>query len=141
MSASTDRLYHRLQLAAHHLRKTADRAVGEAVGLTTAQTSVLSVLAQEGRISQRAVARELGLNESAVTPMVARLIGLDLIIRTPDEVDARAWRLELSEKGRDVLKRTRRAFATVNAVVDDELNDAEIRALVNYLDRLIKALE
>jgi hypothetical protein len=40
MSASTHRLYHRLQLAAHHLRKTADRAIGDAVGLTTAQVSV-----------------------------------------------------------------------------------------------------
>ena len=141
MSASTHRLYHRLQLAAHHLRKTADRAMGEAVGLTVAQTSVLSVLAHEGQSSQRAVARKLGLNESAVTPMVGRLIGLDLVIRTQDEVDARAWRLELSENGRDILKRAKRAFAPVNAVVDGELSDAEIRALVGYLDRLSNALE
>jgi MarR family transcriptional regulator, organic hydroperoxide resistance regulator len=141
MTASTHRLYHRLQLAAHHLRKTADRALGEAVGLTVAQTSVLSVLAREGKTSQRAVARELGLNESAVTPMVARLLRLGLVIRMHDEVDARAWSLELSEKGRDLLRHTKSAFARVNAVVDGELSDAEIRALVGYLDRLINAFE
>jgi DNA-binding MarR family transcriptional regulator len=141
MSASTHRLYHRLQLAAHQLRKTADRAMEESVGLTVAQTSVLSVLAHEGQASQRAIARQLGLNESAVTPMVTRLIGLDLVIRTQDEIDARAWRLELSEKGRDMQKRAKRAFGPVNAVVDGELSDEEIRALVSYLDRLINALE
>lgn len=115
--------------------------MGEAVGLTVAQTSVLSVLAQEGQTSQRAVARLLGLNESAVTPMVVRLIGLDLVVRTQDEVDARAWKLELSENGRDILKRAKRAFAPVNAAVDYELSDAEIHALVGYLDRLINTLE
>lgn len=141
MSASTHRLYHRLQLAAHHLRKTSDRAIGEVAGVTTAQTSVLSVLAREGRSTQRAIARELGLNESAVTPMVARLIRMELVSRARDEIDARAWSLELTEKGKGVLKSTKAPFVGVNAILDREFSEAEIRVLAGYLNRLIDALE
>ncbi len=141
MSASSHRLYHRLQLAAHHLRKTSDRAIGEVIALTTAQASVLSVLAREGRSTQRTIARELGLNDSAVTPMVARLVSMELVSRARDQIDARAWSLELSEKGKIVLKSTKSPFAAVNAVLDREFSEAEIRILTGYLNRMIDVLE
>ena len=73
MSASKHRIYHRLQLAAHRLQKAADRAVMAAAGITTAQAAVLSIVAADGPVSQRNVARKLGLNESAMTAMIARL--------------------------------------------------------------------
>jgi len=141
MSAVTHRLYHRLQLAAHRLRKQADRAVGDAVGLSTAQVSVLSVLAGGEPQTQRAVARELGLNESALTPMVGRLLARGLISRARDPSDVRAWRLALTEQGKETLARTKAPFATVNEVLDKTLDEDEIKALVGYLNRLIDALE
>lgn len=139
MHASRQRPYHRLQLAAHGLRKAADRAVGDAVGLSTAQVSVLSVLAQEGKATQRTIARELGLNESAVTPMVSRLMSLGAVIRKPDENDARAWSLELSEAGRDVMKRVKAPFAAINAILDEEFTPEEIAELSAKLERIVAA--
>jgi MarR family transcriptional regulator, organic hydroperoxide resistance regulator len=141
MYASRQRLYHRLQLAAHRVRKVADRAVGDAVGLSTAQVAVLSVLAQEGKATQRTIARELGLNESAVTPMVGRLIGLGTVIRKADENDARAWSLELSEAGRDVIMRIKAPFSAINAILDDEFNPEEMAELSAKLERIIAAFE
>src|SRR4029450_5693899 len=115
MSASRRyRLYHRLQLAAHRLRRVADRAVSAEVGLTTAQTSVLSVLVQDGRASQREVARQLGVSEAAVTPMSRRLIAMGLVERAPDERDGRAWVLRISESGREKLRRASARFGAVN---------------------------
>ena len=73
MSASKHRVYHRLQLAAHRLQKAADRAVMAAAGITTAQAAVLSIVAADGPVTQLSVARKLGLNESAMTAMIARL--------------------------------------------------------------------
>lgn len=141
MSASKHRVYHRLQLAAHRLRKKADRALGDAVGLTTAQAAVLAVLDRSGGVSQRTIARELGLNESALTPMIARLVRMELVDRVRDETDVRAWRLELSPTGREVLEATKAPFGTVNAVLDRELDEAEIERLVVYLNRIVDALE
>lgn len=141
MYASRYRVYHRLQLAAHQLRKAADRAVGDAVGLSTAQVSVLSVLAQEGKATQRMIARQLGLNESAVTPMVGRLLRMKLIHRRPDENDARAWSLELSEAGKEAVRQVKAPFSTVNAVLDREFTGEEIAVLSECLERVIAAFE
>jgi DNA-binding MarR family transcriptional regulator len=142
MSASRRyRLYHRLQLAAHRLRRVADRAVSAEVGLTTAQTSVLSVLVQDGRASQREVARQLGVSEAAVTPMSRRLIAMGLVERSPDERDGRAWVLRISESGRQKLRRASARFGAVNRVLDAELSEAEVRSLVDCLDRVIATLE
>ena len=74
MSASKSRLYHRLQLAAHRLQKSADRAVLAAAEITTAQAAVLTLVAG-GAVSQREVATQLGLDESAVTAMARRCSG------------------------------------------------------------------
>jgi DNA-binding MarR family transcriptional regulator len=141
MSASNHRLYHRLQLAAHRLQKIADRALQKEIGLNTAQTAVLSVLAEANCASQREIARQLGLSEAAVTPMSRRLIGLGLIKRTPCADDARAWTLQLSGAGRERLRRAKAPFKVVNQLLDRELSDAEIRTIVACLNRLIKAME
>ena len=75
MSASKHRVYHRLQLVAHRLQKAADRTVMAAAGITTAQAAVLSIVAADGPVTQRSVARKLGLNESAMTAMTALRAG------------------------------------------------------------------
>ena len=59
MSASKSRLYHRLQLAAHRVQKSADRALLAAAEITTAQAAVLTLVAR-GAITQREVATQLG---------------------------------------------------------------------------------
>jgi DNA-binding MarR family transcriptional regulator len=81
------------------------------------------------------------LNESAVTPMAGRLLRMELVHRTHDEIDAPAWNLALSKQGKDVVKGAKSPFGTVNAVVDNECSEAEIHALVGYLNRLVEALE
>lgn len=141
MHASKHRLYHHLQLAAHRLRKVADRAVSDAVGLNTAQVAVLSVLVQEGSTTQRTIARTLGLNESAVTPMIGRLLTMGLVTRRENERDARGWILELSESGKDVIKQVKAPFSTVNKVLDREFEPEEIVKLCSQLKQIIDAFE
>ena len=92
MSASKSRIYHRLQLAAHRLQKSADRAVLAAADITTAQAAVLLLVGSGRAVTQREVAVQLGLNEFAVAAMALRLIGVGLLERVRDAADARAWR-------------------------------------------------
>lgn len=134
--AQKARLYHRLQLAAHRLQKTADRAVMEAAELTTAQAAVLAVISLHEPAPQRLVATQLGLNESAVTAMVGRLLKLGLLDRVRDEDDARAWKLSVSKDGRAAMKRIEKPFRGVNAKIEATLSDKEIAQLADYLTRL-----
>jgi len=140
MSASKSRLYHRLQLAAHRLQKSADRAVLAAAEITTAQAAVLMLVAG-GAVTQRDVAVQLGLNESAVTAMARRLLGMGLLERGRDEADARAWQLRLSDEGRAALKRIELPFKRINQTIETVLSPEEITHFADYLRRIAVAFE
>lgn len=136
MSVSKLRVYHRLLFAAHQIQKSADRALVLAAGVTTPQAAVLSVVAAAGYVTQREVAQQLGLNESAVTAMTNRLLRLGLLERARSEDDARAWQLCLTEEARTVLKQVKAPFARVNQTLESILNPDEILKLTDYLDRI-----
>lgn len=135
MSASKSRLYHRLQLAAHRLQKSADRALLAAAEITTAQAAVLTLVAR-GAVTQREVATQLGLNESAVTAMAQRLLGMGLLERVRDQADARAWQLRLSREGRAALKRIEQPFKGINQTIETVLSGEEITQFADYLQRI-----
>ncbi|WP_417460155.1 MarR family winged helix-turn-helix transcriptional regulator [Kordiimonas sp.] len=138
MAANQHRLYLRLQLAAHHLKKHADRALLDSAAVTTAQAAVLSILMTEGAASQKVIANTLGQNESAVTAMVKRLLKLGYIERQKSAEDGRAWLLSLTEKGKQALGDIKGPFAAVNAILDDILSDEEAAKLADYLGRISK---
>jgi DNA-binding MarR family transcriptional regulator len=135
MSASKSRLYHRLQLAAHRLQKSADRAVLAAADVTTAQAAVLTLVAR-GTVSQREVATQLGVNESALTAMTRRLLRMGLLERMRDAADARAWQLHLSDDGRAALKRIEQPFKRINQTIEAVLSPEEIAHFAEYLGRI-----
>lgn len=139
MNAQQARLYHRLQLAAHRAQRAADRALTEAAGVTTAQAAVLVVVAADGSPTQRSVADQLGLHESAVTQMVGRLLRLGLIERRRDPADGRARLLSLTADGRDAVRRLRGPFAAVNAAMDEALDGADVDRLAADLGRIADA--
>jgi DNA-binding MarR family transcriptional regulator len=141
MNANKLRLYHRLQVAAHAVRKAADRVVLEAAGVTTAQAAVLTIVAAGENVTQRDVAGALRLNESAVTAMVTRLAKLRLLERARSGTDSRAWRLCLTNAGQAALRASRGSFASINARIEGELSRQEIKQLASCLDRLSAAFQ
>ena len=136
MSASKLRIYHRLQLAAHRIQKAADRAVLQASGVTTAQAAVLAVVASDRDATQRSVARQLGINESAVTAMVARLMDMRLIERVRDDEDARTWRLHLTAEGRAGLKKIEGPFRRINERIEAAIDPNALEQLADHLGRI-----
>jgi DNA-binding MarR family transcriptional regulator len=139
ISARSARLYHLLHIAAHRAQRMADSALASTTGLTTAQISVLSVLANAGPSAQARVAAELKIRAAAVTPMVTRLLARGLITRTRDQRDSRLWILELTPSGSEMVSRSRAPFAKVNEVLDAALDPDEIERLASMLARLSDA--
>ena len=135
------RVYHRLQLSAHRVQKLADRSLLTTADITTAQAAVLAVVAGSDKATQRDVAKQLGLNESAVTGMVTRLLNLDLLEREPHDTDTRAWRLALSKNGRAALKNIEKPFGAINARIESVLKEDEITRLADYLERISNAFD
>ena len=141
MSASKSRLYHKLQIAAHRLQKVADRALLAEAKINTAQAAALAVIGAQGSATQRDVAGQLGINESAMTPMVGRLLKMGLLKRVRDEDDVRAWRLRLSADGRSALKRVEQPFRGINQRIEAVLTAEEIMQLADYLKRIASTFD
>lgn len=141
MSASKLRLYWRLQLAAHYLQKNADRELLAKANITTAQTGVMTVIANGKGVTQKHVAEALGLNESAVTAMVKRLVSLDYIERRQSDSDARARILTLTPLGKEVQTSVRPPFRKINKRIEETLSSEEVENLADYLERLTSAFK
>ena len=141
MPASKHRIYHRLQLATHRLQKAADRSLLDAAGVTTPQAAALATIDGQSSVTQKGVAKQLGVNESAMTAMINRLHSMGLVEKVQVENDARAWQLRLTEDGRATVLKVRRPFAKLNRKIEQALNPDEVARLANYLERIANVFE
>lgn len=85
--------------AATHAITRNYRSLLSEVGLTYPQYLVLLVLMQHERQTVSALASELKLNASTLTPVLKRLAEAGLVSRTRDPVDERVVLISLTERG------------------------------------------
>lgn len=137
--AGRERLYHLLQTAAHRLKTRADRDSQGVAGISAAQAAVMFVIQREGGATQRRVAEQLKLNESAVTAMVGRLMEAGLVDRAPSATDGRAWTVSLTETGAAALEVFRVSLDAMNAEITAALGGEE--AVVRFAEGLRALLE
>lgn len=140
MNAHEHRIYFLTQLAAHRLRKMADRRVSAAAGVSTTQAAVLGIIDSDGPLSQRDIARILHQNESAITAMIGRLRKAGLVSRVRSERDGRSWLVELTDDGRAARDRIVPAFTGVNQLLDAALGD-QATQFARQLEAVIAALD
>lgn len=137
--AGRERLYHLLQTAAHRLKTRADRDSQGVAGVTAAQAAVMFVIARERATTQRRVAEQLRLNESAVTGMVGRLMEAGFVARTPSPTDGRAWTVTLTPAGEAALDRFRVNLDALNADITAALGgEAEVARFADGLRAILE---
>jgi len=139
MQAKRSRIYHRLQIVAHRMQKVGDREIARNVKLTTTQAAVLSVLRSGEGDTQKQIALALGLNESAVTDMINRLIRYGYIGRKRSQQDRRSWVLHVTTDGEAAHDAAGEGFRQLNESIHAALSDREIVHLADMLDRLADA--
>lgn len=136
--AGRERLYYLLQTAAHRLKTRADRDSQGVAGVTAAQAAVMFVIARERATTQRRVAEQLKLNESAVTGMVGRLMEAGFVARAPSPTDGRAWTVTLTPAGEAALDRFRVNLDALNAEITAALGgEAEVARFADGLRAIL----
>ncbi|MDR3662068.1 MAG: MarR family winged helix-turn-helix transcriptional regulator [Mycobacterium sp.] len=135
-TANEARVYHKLQLAAHLVKKAADREMLTETGLSVSQVAVLNAVAAIDGATQRSVAATLGINESAVTAMVRRLVEAGHVTRA--QHDGRTRILELTATGTAACRVASRAFRPVNAQFGEALTAGEAQNLADLLEAVIQ---
>jgi DNA-binding MarR family transcriptional regulator len=77
----------------------------EKLGLTYPQYLVMLVLWQQDDVLVKAIGEKLFLDSGTLTPLLKRLEGSSLIMRTRDESDERQVRITLTREGRALKKK------------------------------------
>lgn len=136
MAEPDQRLYFLLQRAAHRLRTDADRRCLAAAGITTAQLGALFALRDRPGITQQRLAHTLGLGESAITSLVARLTRAGLVTKDTHPSRHRAVVLNLTSAGEESLAAARPEIDRFNAEARTLLGQEGFDGVVEALRRL-----
>lgn len=127
--------------AAIHLLRRVREADAEAMGISPARASALSVLVFGGARSLTELAVAERVTNATMSKLAAAMEGEGLVRRYPDVNDARSIRIEATPKARRILERGR---ARRLDLLEDLLTDAEgveIAAVHTAAEVLERALE
>ena len=129
-SAQIGELFMRL---AKRIRARAGRELAP-LGLTPAQAHAMRVLAHaDGPLRMADLAARLEIVPRSATTVVDDLVARELVSRGPSPSDRRATLVELTDLGRDRLRRMRDARHTAGAETFDRLDPADRTELLRLL--------
>ena len=103
--------------------------------------SILTRLMAVGPLRISELADYLGLDRSTLSRQVAATVEAGYAVRVPDETDARAYMLVMTESGRQTILTVRRSRDRLIADITSLMTDAEKSLVAKALPVLAKALE
>ena len=110
------------------------------LNLTPGQFSLLSLLAGNPGISQKAVSAVTGVDTSTMSPALETLARRGLINRARATHDRRSYSLTLSPSGEDLLAAMREQVEHQERVMAEVLEPGECEQLLQMLKRITAAL-
>lgn len=129
------------QLVAFHARvsEMVEKALGERFGLSLSEYGALDVLAKaaaaEG-VRMQALADAVGLTQSSVSRLVARLERQNLVERSLYEKDRRGVFTRITDAGRDLVAAAMPIYLqTLAAAFDRAIADPDLQELVERIGR------
>jgi DNA-binding MarR family transcriptional regulator len=136
--ADTTRLGELLMAASRRFSQRGVAAFGEH-GLSPARVRLLLMVGGTPGLKMVEAAESLGVSGRAVTPLVDALTSEGLLERRPDPADRRAFRLELTEAGRQALAKIEALQAQVSTGIFAALSVEEQEQLERLLAKFVGA--
>lgn len=132
------RLFYLMNRAQHRAFKFAEIESEKRIGLSVTQSAALMFIAKNEGSLQKALSEETGLNQSAVTGLVGRMINNGLIERKTCPIDGRASRLYLSKTGRKKLPEIAPLVEEMNKKLVADFTAKEIDTVTRFLNSVIQ---
>ncbi len=114
--------------------------LAEKFGLYPGQPQILHSLMHREGASQVELAQSARVRPPTMAVMLRRMEAAGLICRRGDAQDARIQRVYLTDKGRDVQRKTDEAFERVGAEMFAGFTDEELRAFLTLMEKLNRNL-
>ena len=105
-------------------------------GVTTDQFVLLSLLAQEGAVTQQTLVVRAFSDPNTVRTMLLLLEGRGFVTRKRHPSDGRARSVSLTRKGRTVFRRLRSASEPFRAQLVSDYRPEEVQILLGLLRRI-----
>ena len=131
------RLFFLLNKARHRMFKYAETQSEYRLGTSVTQTAALMFIGKNEGCLQKELAKILGLNNSAVTGLVGRMVKNDLISRQTCDDDARASRLYLTETGRTKAPQIKPLMKEFNEKLTQGFTDDEVDVVLRFLNNIV----
>ncbi|HZT85067.1 MAG TPA: MarR family transcriptional regulator [Gaiellaceae bacterium] len=141
MPAARREAADRIHSAAIHLLRRVREVDAEAMGITPARASALSVLVFGGPRSLGELAAAERVTAATMSKLVAAMEAEGLVRRYPDVNDARAIRLDATAKGRRILERGRARRLDLLERLLAGASDAEVEAIRTAATVVERSLE
>jgi MarR family transcriptional regulator, organic hydroperoxide resistance regulator len=108
------------------------------IGVTGSQYSMMAVIAEARFATVSDVAEQMHVASQFVTAEVSKLIGKNIIEKTPNETDRRSMHLRLTLKGQNLLRELGPIRRESNDLMYGSLTEDRGRALQEIIDTLIE---
>lgn len=122
------------------MHRQTDAALAGKAGVTADQFVVLSVLAEEDRITQQTLVRRTSSDPNTIGAMLTLLERRGLVERQRHPSDRRARSVVLTRKGRRAVVRLRAQSEGVRQRLEGLLKPGETRTLIRCLGRIVAEL-
>lgn len=97
---------------------------------------ILDLLRQKEILTMKEIANEMKISKQQLTPLINKLIQMDLAIRESDDADRRIVRIKITSKGLTILETFQNDIAENIKTRIIDWNEADILSLQNALSTL-----
>lgn len=133
------RLFYLLNRARQRVYKFADQNTEAHLGISITQLGALLLIQQNEGCLLKDIAKDLNLNNSALTGLANRMEQNDLVERKPCEQDGRASRMYLTALGREKVQLAVPLIKQLNSAMSAGFSDDEIKVILKFLNHLLTA--
>ena len=116
-----------------------ERMKAEGVDLTSVQFAALNTLGKSEDLDQATVAKRIAYDRATIGGVIKRLEQKGLVTRTPDDEDRRAFKLNLTEQGKDQLAALQPVVLALQNDILSELSGAEKAMLLELMMKAVKS--
>ena len=106
-------------------------------GLSSGSYPYLMILRRCEGLSQNKISCELGQDKAMSARTVTKLIELGYIFKEIDEKDSRAYKLYLTDKGRETIPKVKEAIYNLIDLITEGLSDEEKKVTNNALQKIL----
>lgn len=108
----------------------------EDLGLHRTQHMMIMQIARNEGIAQNELARAFDISPSAVAVTLKKLEAEDYIVRYQEGEDARTKHIGLTDKGRELVSRSKELFEQVDKAAFEGFSGEERATLIGYMTRI-----